>query len=493
MTVSRFLGLLLAFAASTIVPSVTGNDVDEGKRAWNFDASTPGKVPTGWSIRQTNPTKTMATWRVMADGTAPSKSNVLALTGTDNYDGTFNLAIAQGTSFKDLDLSVKVKAVRGDEDQGGGPIWRCRDENNYYICRFNPLEGNYRVYFVKEGQRKQLKTVKVETEAGRWYAVRVTMVGDHITCYLDGKKLLKTTDDTFKETGMIGLWTKADAVTSFDDLSVWQLESAGDETPLLWEAAYTTAKPSIDGVTDDVWSEAKPLTVVVREALGGTSPRQVILRALYTDDSLYVLAKWPDATRSDMRDPYVWDAKKKEYQRPTKPDDQFALEFPIEGDFQVNMLTTDSAFVADVWHWKAGRGNPTGWVDDKRHIIGQSPSAGGREYSLGGRATVHIARPTDEGEPPYTTKPKPSKYIGDTVDSYQPSEPGGSRADVRGKGIHDGTGWTLEMARKLNTGHADDAVVYRNKDNPCAIAVLDDELYWHHSVSPLLLLRLVPR
>ena len=492
MTVSRFFGLLLAFAASTIVPSATGNDVDEGKRAWNFDASTPGKVPTGWSIRQTNPTKAMATWRVMADGAAPSKSNVLALTGTDNYDGTFNLAIAEGTSFKDLDLSVKVKAVRGDEDQGGGPIWRCKDKNNYYISRFNPLEENYRVYKVVNGRRKQLDTAKVATEPGKWYAVRVTMIDNQITCYLNGEKLLETKDDTFADTGMVGFWTKADAVTSFDDLSVREIESAGDKTPLLWEAAYTTTKPSIDGVTDDVWGKARPLTVVVREALGGTSPRQVVLRALYTDDFLYVLATWPDATRSDMRDPYVWDAKKKEYQRPTKPDDQFALEFPIEGDFQVNMLTTGSAFVADVWHWKAGRGNPTGWVDDKRHIIGQSPSAGGREYSLGGRATVHIARPTDDGEPPYTTRPKPSKYIGDTVDSYQPSEPGGSRADVRGKGVHDGTGWTLEMARKLNTGHVDDAVVYRNRDNPCAIAVLDDELYWHHSVSPLLLLRLVP-
>jgi hypothetical protein len=292
---------------------------------------------------------------------------------------------------------------------------------------------------------------------------------------------------------MVGLWTKADAATSFDDLTVWEVGSGSAESPLLWEAAYTTAKPSIDGVTDDVWSKAKPLTVVVREAFGGTSPRKVILRALYTDDSLFVLAIWPDATQSDMRDPYVWNAKTKEYERPTKPDDQFALEFPIEGDFRVNMLTTDSNFVADVWHWKAGRGNPSGWVDDKRHIISQSPKAGGRKYSLGDRGTVYIARPTDEGEPPYKTRPKPSKFVGDIVDSYLPSEPSGSRADVRGKGVHDGTGWTLEMARRLSTGHADDAVVRRNADISCAIAVLDDELYWHHSVSPLLELRLVPR
>ncbi len=463
------------------------------KTVFNFEGSKTGAAPHGWSVRETGQRTASATWRVIADATAPGQSNVLALTKTENYGSTFNLVVADNTSFKDLDLSVKVKAITGDEDQGGGPIWRCKDEDNYYVTRFNPLEGNYRVYKVVNGRRRQLDTAKVETEPGKWYTVRVTMVGDHITGYLDGKKLLETTDDTFQEIGMIGLWTKADAVTSFDDLSVRELESAGHQAPLLWEAAYSTAKPSIDGMTDDVWSKAKPLRVVVREALGGTTPKQVILRALYTDDSLYVLAIWPDATRSDMRDPYVWDPRKKAYQRPTRPDDQFALQFPIEGDFQVNMLATDSAFVADVWHWKAGRGNPTGWVDDKRHIIGQSPSVGGREYSLGGRGTMHIARPTDDGNPPYATKPKPREYIGDTVDSYEPNEPGGSRADVRGKGVHDGTGWTLEMARKLNTGHADDAVVYRNKDNPCAIAVLDDELYWHHSVSQLLVLRLVPR
>ena len=489
---SIFLLALITNGCATAETRIRAVHDSWPKTTFKFDGIKTGTTPDGWSFRETGHPTATAIWRVIADATAPSKSNVLALTKTENIGSTFNLAVADNTSFKDLDLSVKVKAITGDEDQGGGPIWRCKDEDNYYISRFNPLEGNYRVYKVVNGRRKQLKTVKVETEAGRWYAVRVTMVGDRITCYLDGKKLMETTDDTFKEIGMIGLWTKADAVTSFDNLSVRGIELTGNEAPLLWEAVYATVNPSIDGVTDDVWSNAKPLTVVVREALGGTGPRQVILRALYTDDSLFVLATWPDATRSDMRDPYVWDAMKKEYQRPIKPDDQFALEFPIEGDFQVNMLTTDSAFVTDVWHWKAGRGNPTGWVDDKRHIIGQSPSSGGREYSLGGRGTIYIARPTDDGKPPYATKPKPKKYIANSVDSYQPNEPTGSRADVRGKGVHNGSGWTLEMARKLNTGHADDAVVYRNTDNPCAIAVLSDELYWDHSVSQLLLLRLVP-
>ncbi len=189
------------------------------EEVFTFDQDTTGDVPSGWSIRQTNPTQTMATWQVIADPTAPSKPNVMALTQTENYDHTFNLAITRETFFKDLDLTVQVKAVSGDEDQGGGLIWRCKDQNNYYICRFNPLESNYRVYKVVNGQRKQLDSVKVKTQAGKWYRVRVTMAGDHITCYLDDKKMLEAKDGTFTEPGMIGLWTKADAATRFDDLT----------------------------------------------------------------------------------------------------------------------------------------------------------------------------------------------------------------------------------------------------------------------------------
>ena len=187
---------------------------------WHFDEDQPGEPPKGWSIRETTPTESLATWEVISDKTAPSRPHVMALSQTTNYNGTFNLAIAEGTSFKDIDLTIRVKAVSGEEDQGGGPIWRCRDQNNYYICRFNPLESNFRVYFVKDGKRKQLDSVQIATEPGKWYTLRVKMVGEDISCYLDGKRLLEAEDNTFSESGMIGLWTKADAVTYFDDLAV---------------------------------------------------------------------------------------------------------------------------------------------------------------------------------------------------------------------------------------------------------------------------------
>lgn len=196
---------------------------------WDFDR-TAGDLPPDWTVRQTHPTKALATWKVIADSSAPSPGGVLALTQTENFDGTYNLAIAGKPAFKDLDLTVRLKAVSGKEDQGGGPIWRCKDENNYYICRVNPLESNFRVYYVKDGTRKQLESVKVESVADRWYTIHVTMLGPKIVCQLDGKTTIEALDSTFPDAGMVGLWTKADAVTSFDDLAVSEIR--GDNKPV---------------------------------------------------------------------------------------------------------------------------------------------------------------------------------------------------------------------------------------------------------------------
>ncbi|MGR3310754.1 MAG: ethylbenzene dehydrogenase-related protein [Candidatus Brocadiales bacterium] len=282
------------------------------------------------------------------------------------------------------------------------------------------------------------------------------------------------------------------AVAVFIFLSLGLKYGWSDESiPLVWESSYTKTPPIIDGKMDEVWEKAKPLIVTVREAMGGDNPKRVVLRALHTDDTFYMVTQWPDNTKSDMRDPYVWNAEKEDYERPSKPDDQFSLEFPMTGEFDIRMLTLVHEYTADVWHWKAGRGNPVGWADDKRHIISQKPIQGGMKYTMGVHGKVYIARIPDEGISSYHLRPKPKVFEGEIVNSFNDCPPTGSLADVRGKGIHDGKAWTLEMSRKFNTGHNDDAVIDSAKDNICAIAVLDDELYWEHSVSSIIILRFI--
>lgn len=192
--------------------------------SFSFDRDALGQVPPGWSVRQTRPSQP-ARWAVVADRTASSPPNAFAVTPAQGDEYTFNLALAEATAYRNVELVVNAKAVAGEQDQGGGVVWRCADENNYYVCRFNPLESNFRVYKVVQGRRNQLQSASVPTQAGRWYTLRVTMVGQLITCYLDGRKYLEVEDGTFPEPGMVGLWTKADAATVFDDLVVRSLSA----------------------------------------------------------------------------------------------------------------------------------------------------------------------------------------------------------------------------------------------------------------------------
>jgi hypothetical protein len=171
-----------------------------------------GQVPAGWAAAS-------GTWKVAADATSPSKGPVLAQTAA-NPSTDFNVVLAPAPAMKDVDISVKVRAVAGIGDQGGGPVWRAVDGKNYYVARWNPLEANYRLYKMVDGKRTQLATVDLKGIATGWHTLRVTMKGDAIECYLDGKSVVTAKDSTFAAAGKVGVWTKGDAATNFDELTV---------------------------------------------------------------------------------------------------------------------------------------------------------------------------------------------------------------------------------------------------------------------------------
>ena len=207
----KLVCVIIAFAAMSLVAADTANEV-----RWSFEDAGVGKVPEGWSSGKTGKGPG-SVWKVIEDTTAPSGAHVLAQTSSEGPNRLFNLCVAEKTSYKDVDLTVSFKAVQGKIDQGGGPVWRYQDENNYYIARMNPLEDNFRVYKVVQGRRTQLDSSDVKAPAGKWHKIRVVQKGNDIQCYLNGKLHLEVKDDTFTGKGKVGLWTKADAVTSFDD------------------------------------------------------------------------------------------------------------------------------------------------------------------------------------------------------------------------------------------------------------------------------------
>ena len=195
-----------------------------------FDDLPVGKLPAGWKVEATNQKGPLATWEVIKDTAAPPGEHVLAMARPNHTFGrTFNLCWTDKVSFLDGEIQVRFKAVKGKVDQGGGVIWRAQDKDNYYIARFNPLEDNFRIYYVRDGARKKLASARAKLPAGKWHTLKIVQHGSRFEGYLNGRKLLNGTHNLFTKSGGVGLWTKADAVTSFDDFSVKPFVGKGDK------------------------------------------------------------------------------------------------------------------------------------------------------------------------------------------------------------------------------------------------------------------------
>src|SRR5438552_17771109 len=179
----------------------------------NFDNFKTGAPPPGWTATKTG--SGAAKWTIETDDTAPSKPNVLKQSG----QATYPVCIKDDPSLKDGFVEVRFKPISGKEDQVGGLIWRAKDSNNYYIARANALEDNVTIYHTINGKRTEKKRTKMKVASNQWHTLRVDFQANHFTVTLDGKKAIEWADDTFKEAGKVGVWTKADSVTLFDDFN----------------------------------------------------------------------------------------------------------------------------------------------------------------------------------------------------------------------------------------------------------------------------------
>jgi len=155
-------------------------------------------------------------WEIIND----DNNNVLAQISNETDDYRFNIIVNDSLQYKNLKINLRFKGVKGNGDQGGGPVWRYQDKNNYYVARANPLENNFTVYKVINGRRIELKSAHIKINSNQWYNIKVTMIDNLIKCYFNNKLELELSDNTFKNAGKIGLWTKSDAVTYFDDLEI---------------------------------------------------------------------------------------------------------------------------------------------------------------------------------------------------------------------------------------------------------------------------------
>jgi hypothetical protein len=218
----KMIYLLVIFLSFTAHASGSDN-----KRVVNFDRDRVGSLAPEWESAMTK-TGGAPNWQIMVDETAPSTPNVLAQVSSDRTAGRFPLAVYRGVSFKDGEVSVRFKPVSGTVDQAAGIVWRYLDRDNYYIVRANALENNVVLYKVQGGERTSLAPrgmpsrsygVKQPVPKRAWSELKVVFDGSVAAVYFNNRKLFDVEDAAFSAAGRIGLWTKADSVTYFDDFT----------------------------------------------------------------------------------------------------------------------------------------------------------------------------------------------------------------------------------------------------------------------------------
>lgn len=192
-----------------------------GPATFEFEDVAVGESPAGWVATTTNARGAAGTWQVMQGPSVPSRTHVVGLLNPNHdLEGAFNILWTDDVVFRDGRIQVDVLPRGGRVDQGGGPIWRVQDAQNYYICRWNPLERNFRLYVVEDGRRRLLASADTNLAGGEWHRIEVIHQGDSIRCTLAGQTTIEATDATILRPGGVGFWTKADATTAFDGLLV---------------------------------------------------------------------------------------------------------------------------------------------------------------------------------------------------------------------------------------------------------------------------------
>ena len=191
----------------------------DSAKTWDFQGDKVDEPPAGFTFGKTGGGRA-GKWVIRTDPTAPAGDHVLAQLDTDDTDYRFPVAVADAPVLKDLRVDVSCKPVFGKTDEACGLVFRYQDENNYYVTRANALEDNVRLYHVVKGRRRQFAGWNGKVAKQTWHTLAVEARGNHFQVFFDGNRVIEAKDDTFKDAGKVGVWTKADSVTYFDALSV---------------------------------------------------------------------------------------------------------------------------------------------------------------------------------------------------------------------------------------------------------------------------------
>ena len=160
----------------------------------------------------------------------PERRRVLAQLSEDITDERFPMLLYDDQEFGDFEFTTRFMNVRGAFEQMAGLAFRVVDENNYYYVRASSIGSTFRFFKVVKGLRSDAIGVDLEIQRGQWHEMSVRCHGNQIECFLNGKQVIPTITDNSFIAGMVGFWTKSDAVAYFTDahLSFTPRETTGE-------------------------------------------------------------------------------------------------------------------------------------------------------------------------------------------------------------------------------------------------------------------------
>jgi hypothetical protein len=216
---TRLAQRILLIIIPMMAVAAAGSSLESTTRVWTFDNDSPETLPSEFQVGTLFDGRPAGEWKVLDTDRAQSPPRVLAQLMGKGAEHAYKTVLINGVRASDLQLEVSLLPIEGKADMGGGLMWRAADDRNYYLTRANPLEQNIRIYRVVKGVRHMLQNFDHVIDVRHWHTLHVITQGCRIQVFFDEKRVFDLCDQTFT-TGHVGLWTKSDAVTYFDDLKL---------------------------------------------------------------------------------------------------------------------------------------------------------------------------------------------------------------------------------------------------------------------------------
>ncbi len=210
---------IVLLTAMAIAAPTVGHGLESTIHVWTFNDDAPKTLPAEFQVGTLFDGRPAGEWKVLETDRAKSPPHVLGQLTAKGAEHAYKTVLIDNTESSDIELAVSFLPIDGKADMGGGLIWRATDDRNYYLARANPLEQNIRIYRVVKGVRQMLENFDHIIDVRRWHTLRVMTNGCQVQVFFDDKQVFDLCDETLT-TGRVGLWTKSDAVTYFDDLKL---------------------------------------------------------------------------------------------------------------------------------------------------------------------------------------------------------------------------------------------------------------------------------